>query len=95
MDASTLTPTGPGADTEAPSDPPGVLTREELIAKVRAYHPRVKSELLGAAYDFAKRHHGDQERDSGEAYYSHPIAVASLLADVHLDEVTIVGRPAA
>jgi GTP diphosphokinase / guanosine-3',5'-bis(diphosphate) 3'-diphosphatase len=69
---------------------PPVPTREELIAKVRAYHPRVKSELLGQAYDFAKKHHGIQTRDSGEAYYSHPIRVASLLADVRLDEVTIV-----
>ncbi|WP_353257710.1 bifunctional (p)ppGpp synthetase/guanosine-3',5'-bis(diphosphate) 3'-pyrophosphohydrolase [Hyphomonas sp.] len=65
-------------------------TREELIAKVRAYHPRVKSELLGQAYDFAVKHHGAAQRDSGEAYYSHPIRVASLLADVRLDEVTIV-----
>lgn len=49
----------------------------------------MKSELLGAAYDFAKRHHGEQSRDSGEAYYFHPVQVASLLADVRLDEVTI------
>jgi len=69
---------------------PPVPTREELIAKVRAYHPRVRSELLGQAYDFAKKHHGAQQRDSGEAYYSHPIRVANLLADVRLDEVTIV-----
>lgn len=69
---------------------PPVPTREELIAKVRAYHPRVKSELLGQAYDFAKKHHGSQTRDSGEAYYSHPIRVANLLAEVRLDEVTIV-----
>lgn len=86
---------GTGAGTPAPaSDPasglPPVLSREELIAKVRAYHPRVKSELLGLAYDFAKKHHGEQSRDSGEAYYSHPVQVASLLADVKLDEVTIV-----
>ncbi len=69
---------------------PPVPTRSELIAKVRAYHPRVRSELLGQAYDFAVKHHGAQQRDSGEAYYSHPIRVANLLADVRLDEVTIV-----
>lgn len=85
---------GKGAGTPAPAGesappPPAVLTREELIAKVRAYHPRVRSELLGQAYDFAKKHHGEQERDSGEAYYSHPVQVAALLAEVKLDEVTI------
>jgi RelA/SpoT family (p)ppGpp synthetase len=69
---------------------PPVPTRSELIAKVRAYHPRVRSELLGQAYDFAVKHHGAQQRDSGEAYYSHPIRVANLLAEVRLDEVTIV-----
>ncbi len=88
MDGSALSNGKEGADGAADS-PAGVITRDALIAKVRAYHPRVKSELLGAAYDFAKRQHGVQERDSGEAYYSHPVAVASLLADVHLDEITI------
>lgn len=99
MDGSALSSSekGAGADAgnkaaapEAGGDAlPQVLTREELIAKVRTYHPRVRSEMLGAAYDFAKRHHGAQTRDSGEAYYSHPIRVAGLLADAHLDEVTI------
>ncbi|MFN3314366.1 MAG: RelA/SpoT family protein, partial [Hyphomonas sp.] len=99
MDGSALSATdqgageGAGKPAAAGASEPGalpVLSREELIAKVRAYHPRVKSELLGQAYDFAKKHHGTQSRDSGEAYYSHPVQVASLLADVRMDEVTIV-----
>ena len=98
MDGSALSAKDKGAgeaagktdSTENQAEPRNVLSREELIAKVRAYHPRVKSELLGAAYDFAKLHHGTQTLDSGDAYYSHPVEVASLLADVRLDEVTIV-----
>jgi RelA/SpoT family (p)ppGpp synthetase len=98
MDGSALSAKDKGAgdaagtidSTENQAELRRVLSREELIAKVRAYHPRVKSELLGAAYDFAKLHHGTQTRDSGDAYYSHPVEVASLLADVRLDEVTIV-----
>ena len=99
MDGSALSAkdqgAGEGAGKPVPAggpepERPAFLSREELIAKVRAYHPRVKSELLGQAYDFAKKHHGTQSRDSGEAYYSHPVQVASLLADVRLDEVTIV-----
>jgi len=97
MDGSALSEPEKGAGTNAGAaapapvdDLPPVPTREELIAKVRAYHPRVKSELLGQAYDFAVKHHGAAQRDSGEAYYSHPIRVASLLAEVRLDEVTIV-----
>ena len=98
MDGSALSAKDKGAGDEAGTPLPAddksseraVITREQLISKVRAYHPRVKSELLGSAYDFAKTHHGEQKRDSGEAYYSHPVEVASLLADVHLDEITIV-----
>jgi GTP diphosphokinase / guanosine-3',5'-bis(diphosphate) 3'-diphosphatase len=98
MDGSALSAKDKGAgdaagtidSTENQAELRHVPSREELIAKVRAYHPRVKSELLGAAYDFAKLHHGTQTRDSGDAYYSHPVEVASLLADVRLDEVTIV-----
>ncbi|WP_370171737.1 MULTISPECIES: RelA/SpoT family protein [Hyphomonas] len=98
MDGSTLSAKDEGAGDTAGAEttaaekpePREVLTRAQLISKVRAYHPRVKSELLGAAYDFAKKHHGEQMRDSGDAYYSHPVEVASLLADVKLDEITIV-----
>ncbi len=96
MDGSTLSAKAEGAGDPAATSRPAadkpkeVLTRQGLIDKVRAYHPRVKSELLGAAYDFAKKHHGEQMRDSGDAYYSHPVEVASLLADVKLDEITIV-----
>ena len=72
MDGSTLSAKDKGAGEASPAaEAVGehhVLTREELIAKVRAYHPRVKSELLGAAYDFAKTHHGEQKRDSGDAW---------------------------
>lgn len=98
MDGSALSAKDKGAGEQAGTELPAeekqaenpILTREQLIEKVRAYHPRVKSELLGAAYDFAKEHHGEQLRDSGDAYYSHPVEVASLLADVRLDEITIV-----
>ncbi len=87
MDGSTHPGEERGAGKAAGTE---VLSREGLIEKVRAYHPHVKSELLGDAYDFAKLHHGEQLRDSGDAYYSHPVAVASLLADIRLDEITIV-----
>jgi GTP diphosphokinase / guanosine-3',5'-bis(diphosphate) 3'-diphosphatase len=92
MDGSALSKTdqGAGGKHAAPAAAPEVLTKEALIAKVRAYHPRVKSELISAAFEFARLHHADQERDSGEEYFSHPIQVASLLADVKLDEITIV-----
>lgn len=85
IDGGAKSPLGAAAEYERV-----VLSRKGLIDKVRAYHPRVKSELLGDAYDFAKQHHGEQLRASGDAYYSHPVEVASLLADFKMDETTIV-----
>ena len=37
------------------------------------------------AYEFAKQCHDGQNRQSGEPYITHPLAVASILADMHLD----------
>ena len=42
------------------------------------------------AYEFGARAHEGQTRLSGEPYITHPIAVAQLLADMHLDSQTIV-----
>lgn len=66
------------------------LSREDLVARVRAYHPSLDEDRLAAAYDFARLHHGEQLRASGDPYYSHPVAVAALLVQVRLDDVTII-----
>jgi len=42
------------------------------------------------AYEFGARAHAGQTRLSGEPYITHPIAVAQMLADMHLDAQTIV-----
>jgi guanosine-3',5'-bis(diphosphate) 3'-pyrophosphohydrolase len=61
-----------------------------LIKKVKAYNPGAKIALLQQAYDFAEHHHRDQKRSSGEAYISHPLAVAYSLADLKLDLPSII-----
>ncbi len=40
---------------------------------------------LETAYDFSKAAHSGQFRDSGDPYISHPLAVANILAQLHLD----------
>ncbi len=45
--------------------------------------------LIENAYLFAERAHAGQKRRSGEEYIYHPVAVASILADVGMDSVTI------
>ncbi len=66
------------------------ISRDELVARVQAYHPGIDADRLGLAYDFARLHHGEDKRASGDLYYSHPVAVAQLLTEVRLDEVTII-----
>ena len=46
--------------------------------------------LIEAAYDYGARMHSTQLRKSGEPYFSHPVAVAMLLAEQKLDDATIV-----
>ena len=52
-----------------------------LINRIRSYNPFVDIKRLNAAYDIGKKAHNGQFRASGEAYFSHPIAVGYLLAD--------------
>jgi RelA/SpoT family (p)ppGpp synthetase len=61
----------------------------ELVEKVVAYNPRADEALLNKAYVYAMRAHGNQTRASGEAYFSHPLEVASILTDLKLDDATI------
>ena len=62
----------------------------DLVARVQAYNPRSDTALLRAAYDFAKQVHAGQRRRSGEPYFTHPVAVAALLAEQRLDDATLV-----
>src|SRR5579875_1186329 len=60
-----------------------------LLSAFRTRHPRAETALLVRAYEVAERAHEGQLRSSGEAYISHPIAVATILAGLGLDDVTI------
>jgi GTP pyrophosphokinase len=62
---------------------------EELIAEVEAYNPDVDKELLRRAFDAAERAHDGQTRRSGEEFIHHPLGVARICAELHLDEQTI------
>src|SRR6187551_3247429 len=62
---------------------------EELIAEVEAYNPDVDKELLRRAFEFAERAHTGQTRRSGEEFIHHPLGVARICAELHLDEQTI------
>ena len=63
---------------------------DALVEKMRAYEPKVNGKTVHAAFDFALQMHGSQARESGEPYVVHPLKVAEILADMEMDETTIV-----
>lgn len=63
---------------------------EELINRVRKYHPSDDISLIEKAYRIAYDAHKDQVRKSGEPYIIHPLYVSIILADLELDKETIV-----
>ncbi|MDI3328788.1 MAG: bifunctional (p)ppGpp synthetase/guanosine-3',5'-bis(diphosphate) 3'-pyrophosphohydrolase [Alicyclobacillaceae bacterium] len=62
---------------------------ERLCEKVRGYGTEEDVEKLREAYGVAKSAHAGQKRSSGEDYILHPLAVAEILADLHLDSTTL------
>jgi len=66
-----------------------VLRQYELLDKVKAYDPDADEAMINRAYVFSMKAHGSQKRASGDPYYSHPIEVAGILTDLHLDDETI------
>jgi len=62
----------------------------DLLSKMQAYTPDLDEKQITAAYDFAKEKHKGQTRVSGEPYYTHPVEVSSILADMRMDPDTII-----
>src|SRR4051812_20364569 len=60
-------------------------TLEDLCKKITAYYPNADLKIIEKAYHFSERAHEGQIRRSGEAYISHPLSVAGILADLKLD----------
>ena len=62
---------------------------QAVIRSLRANHPKADVALVEKAFSIAERAHSDQLRKSGEAYISHPVAVAQILADLGIGATTI------
>ncbi|MGN0183543.1 MAG: RelA/SpoT family protein [Aristaeellaceae bacterium] len=67
----------------------GYMSVEDLIRRIRKYHPEDDMDLVRRAYQYAEKAHANQKRKSGEPYFSHPCAVAVILTDLMLDATTI------
>jgi GTP pyrophosphokinase len=65
-------------------------TIDDLVAKIKTYNPDANFERITRAYELANNAHGPQQRSTGDPYITHCLAVAGTLADMYLDEDTIV-----
>ncbi|MBF0319704.1 MAG: bifunctional (p)ppGpp synthetase/guanosine-3',5'-bis(diphosphate) 3'-pyrophosphohydrolase [Nitrospirae bacterium] len=68
----------------------GLLKLDDLLSKVTAYAPDADTSIIRKAYYFTQEAHCDQRRREGKPFFEHPLAVASILADMHLDCKTVV-----
>ncbi len=66
-----------------------VKTLEDLLLRIRSFYPNADLTIIEKAYYFSEKAHEGQMRRSGEPYISHPLSVAAILADLHLDLDTI------
>ncbi|MGI8987416.1 MAG: RelA/SpoT family protein [Nocardioidaceae bacterium] len=97
-------PTRPAAPAATASTPARVRTRlarigrsttttnpvlDPLFSIVRTTHPKADLSIVERAYAVAERCHADQRRRSGDAYITHPLAVATILAELGMTPPTL------
>src|SRR5689334_15258468 len=61
----------------------------DILDKVTAYHPTADADLINKAYVYAARMHEGQKRKSGDPYFIHPVSVADIIAEMHLDGASV------
>jgi len=64
-------------------------TIDDIIRRLRINKRKVNTGLILKAYNYALEKHNGQKRMSGEDYIIHPLNVAYILADLHMDDATI------
>src|SRR5262245_27617861 len=61
------------------------MTLGEMTERVRQYNPAAETDVIERAYSFSAEKHAGQRRASGEPYVTHPLQVATIIADMRLD----------
>src|SRR5512142_1892948 len=67
-----------------------LLRLNDILDRVAGYPPDPDLDLIKKAYVYSAKVHQGQIRKSGEPYLVHPLEVAGILAEMHLDEASIV-----
>ncbi len=67
-----------------------LIRLNDILDRVGGYHPDPDLDLIKKAYVYSAKVHQGQIRKSGEPYLVHPLEVAGILAEMRLDEASIV-----
>lgn len=67
-----------------------MLQFAEMSNQLAEYLNKEQVELVALAYAMAEKAHSGQTRSSGDPYITHPVAVAQILADMHMDYQSII-----
>ena len=63
---------------------------EQVLKKVREYNPGTDEQRLMAAFRYAENAHREQKRRDGSPYVTHPVAVAGIVAELQLDDDSLI-----
>ncbi|HWB47811.1 MAG TPA: HD domain-containing protein, partial [Stellaceae bacterium] len=66
-----------------------MMRQPDLVDLVKSYDPDADEAVLNRAYVYSMKAHGAQLRESGDPYFSHPVEVAGLLAQMKLDTASV------
>ncbi|WP_422444239.1 MULTISPECIES: bifunctional GTP diphosphokinase/guanosine-3',5'-bis pyrophosphate 3'-pyrophosphohydrolase [unclassified Endozoicomonas] len=67
-----------------------MLTIDEFAGRLKSYLNPEQVNLVRRAYYYAEQAHDGQTRRSGDPYIIHPLEVASILADMHMDHQSLM-----
>ncbi|MGR9090539.1 MAG: RelA/SpoT family protein [Gammaproteobacteria bacterium] len=67
-----------------------LLAIDDLCNRVGSYYSDEQVDKVRRAYEFSANAHSGQLRQSGEPYIQHPLEVANILAEMHMDHDTLV-----
>nr|WP_298249532.1 bifunctional (p)ppGpp synthetase/guanosine-3',5'-bis(diphosphate) 3'-pyrophosphohydrolase [uncultured Halomonas sp.] len=67
-----------------------MFTIDDLADRLGGYLPQSEIQQVKRAFYYAEQAHDGQRRRSGEAYVTHPLAVANILANMHMDHQSLM-----
>jgi GTP pyrophosphokinase len=77
-------------DSNRYARPIALLRLNDILDRVTSYHPDPDVDLIKKAYVYSAKVHTGQLRKTGEPYLVHPLEVAGILAELKLDESSVV-----